>query len=36
MQALYADENNTTLQMDVKAITEYAENGALHYAEENN
>ena len=34
MQALYADENNTTLQMDVKAITEYAENGALHYAEE--
>lgn len=33
-QALYNDDSNTVLAMDVKAITDYAENGAFHYAEE--
>ena len=33
-QALYTDDNNTILSTDTKAITDYAENGALHYANE--
>lgn len=33
-QALYTDDNNTVLAMDVKATTDYAENGAFHYADE--
>ena len=33
-QALYVDDAETTLQQSIKAITEYAENGALHYANE--
>lgn len=33
-QALYADYGKSTLLMDIKSITNYAENGALHYAEE--
>lgn len=33
-QALYTDDSNAALAMDVKATTDYAENGAFHYAEE--
>lgn len=33
-QALYTDNSNTVLAMDVKAVTDYAENGAFHYAKE--
>ncbi len=33
-QALYEDIDKQTLQMDNKAIINYAENGALHYANE--
>ena len=33
-QALYTDDDNTILSIDTKAITDYAENGALHYANE--
>ena len=32
-QANYEDEEKTSLLMDTKSITEYAENGALHYAQ---
>ncbi|MFV0417401.1 MAG: class I SAM-dependent DNA methyltransferase [Dysgonomonas sp.] len=31
-QANYKDSNQSELVMDVKSITDYAENGALHYA----
>jgi len=31
-QALYLDENTMELDMDVEAVKNYAENGALHYA----
>ncbi|MCU0427802.1 MAG: N-6 DNA methylase [Candidatus Kapabacteria bacterium] len=31
-QVLYEDENNQRISTDKKAITDYAENGALHYA----
>ncbi|MBD3362699.1 N-6 DNA methylase [Candidatus Dojkabacteria bacterium] len=31
-QARYEDESNSHLATDTKSITEYAENGALHYA----
>jgi type I restriction enzyme M protein len=31
---LYADENNQIMSTDPKAITNFAENGALHYAKE--
>ena len=33
-QANYHDDEKTSLAMDTKSITEYAENGALHYANE--
>jgi type I restriction enzyme M protein len=33
-QALFTDETERTLSMDVSAITNYAENGALHYAQQ--
>lgn len=33
-QALYEDENEDVLVMDTKAVVHYAENGALHYANE--
>jgi type I restriction enzyme M protein len=33
-QALYEDVDNQKLATDTKAITNYAENGALHYANE--
>ena len=33
-QALYEDEEKTKLATDTKAIINYAENGALHYANE--
>ncbi len=33
-QAKYKDEEKTRLATDTKSITEYAENGALHYAKE--
>ncbi len=33
-QALYDDEGSTILSTDKKAITNYAENGALHYAKD--
>jgi len=33
-QALYGDELKQTLLMNTKSITNYAENGALHYAQE--
>jgi type I restriction enzyme M protein len=33
-QANYDDEENTILSLDKKSITDYAENGALHYAKE--
>ncbi len=33
-QANYKDEEKTTLLTDTKSITDYAENGALHYANE--
>lgn len=33
-QASYADETETDLATDTKSITDYAENGALHYANE--
>ena len=33
-QANYVDEENTILATDVKSITDFAENGALHYANE--
>ncbi len=33
-QALYEDADNQKLAIDTKAITNYAENGALHYANE--
>ncbi|MDG0996153.1 MAG: N-6 DNA methylase [Gammaproteobacteria bacterium] len=32
-QANYEDEEKTTLATDTKSITNYAENGALHYAQ---
>lgn len=31
-QANYTDESETALATDVKSVTDYAENGALHYA----
>lgn len=31
-QVNYIDDNQTELATDVKSVTEYAENGALHYA----
>jgi len=31
-QALYSDDKNSELSEDIKAIKDYAENGALHYA----
>ncbi len=33
-QAHYEDEEESTLATDTKAITDYAENGALHYAKQ--
>ena len=33
-QANYSDEEKTKLATDTKSITDYAENGALHYANE--
>ena len=30
-QANYSDEESTTLATDIKSLTDYAENGALHY-----
>ena len=33
-QAVFENEDNSTLLMDVKSIKDYAENGALHYAKE--
>ncbi len=33
-QANYKDEEQTELATDTKSITDYAENGALHYANE--
>ena len=33
-QVLYSDEDNQIISTDPKAITNYAENGALHYANE--
>lgn len=33
-QANYEDEENTILATDVKSITDFAENGTLHYANE--
>lgn len=33
-QANYQDEDKTTLATDTKSITDFAENGALHYANE--
>lgn len=33
-QASYTDETETELATDTKSITDYAENGALHYANE--
>ena len=33
-QAQYEDEQQTSLATDTKAITSYAENGALHYAQQ--
>ena len=33
-QVLYEDDNKQLLSSDKKAITDYAENGALHYAKE--
>jgi hypothetical protein len=33
-QVLYEDEDNQVISTDKKAITNYAENGALHYANE--
>ena len=33
-QVLYCDEDNQIISTDQKAITNYAENGALHYANE--
>lgn len=33
-QVLYEDENNQIISTNQKAITNYAENGALHYANE--
>ena len=33
-QAIYENEDNTKLLIDTKSITDYAENGALHYANE--
>ena len=33
-QVLYCDEDNQIISTDQKAITNYAENGALHYAKE--
>ena len=33
-QAKYLDEEKTKLTTDTKSITDYAENGALHYANE--
>lgn len=33
-QTNYEDEENTILATDVKSITDFAENGALHYANE--
>ncbi|MDR3327677.1 MAG: SAM-dependent DNA methyltransferase, partial [Prevotellaceae bacterium] len=31
-QAQYTDETQTTLATDIKSLTDFAENGALHYA----
>lgn len=33
-QANYVDENSTNLATDIKSITDFAENGSLHYAKE--
>jgi hypothetical protein len=33
-QANYKNEEKTILETDVKSITDFAENGALHYANE--
>ncbi len=33
-QVLYLDDENSVLSTDTKAVTNYAENGALHYANE--
>jgi len=33
-QAHYTDESETELALDTKSITDFAENGALHYAKE--
>lgn len=33
-QVLYSDDDNSIISTDTKAITNFAENGALHYAKE--
>ncbi|WP_208123134.1 hypothetical protein [Cysteiniphilum halobium] len=31
-QAIYVDDDQLQLDLDIKSVTNYAENGALHYA----